>query len=211
MSDIIPPEAVGEVAKATRQAMSVVEGVGHYAAEVFGQIPHDIAGLVIGDWLRHKRLRNAKRLQVRTECILASISVERLESPSPSVFIPLLETSVDEERPVLSELWAKLLANATIDGGNRVRTAFFETLRQMEPSDVAFLEAFDDARKSTTNSVNRFSISALVIKKIGRDFDSSEFDVCYAALIKHGLLSPSGDGMFVTAYGELFLRACKID
>ena len=144
--------AVAEVAKTTGEAIKAAGGVGGYLARVVGSIPDNLLGLVVGDWLEHKRRRHIAELEANTARCLEGIAAERLSEPSPSVLIPLLQACVDEGRPELQALWAALLANAMVDGGKRVRRDYFETVRQMEPSDALLLEIIGRHRSDPLSS-----------------------------------------------------------
>jgi hypothetical protein len=102
-----------------------------------------LVGLLIGDWLIHKRVRQWQKLQEETKRYLDQRSVAQpYEDVSPSIAIPLIEAAIDEERPELADLWARLLA-AAMDPQRRraVRQNVIETLKQMEPLDAATLQA----------------------------------------------------------------------
>jgi hypothetical protein len=61
---------------------------------------------------------------------------------SPSIAVPLIEAAINEERPELADLWARLLAAAMDPNRQRtVRQNIIETLKQMEPLDAAILQA----------------------------------------------------------------------
>ncbi len=57
---LIPKDAVKQVAQLTRE-------LGGFLGKVFGTLPQDTVGVLGGDWLHHIRVRNAKKLQKRTE------------------------------------------------------------------------------------------------------------------------------------------------
>src|SRR5579872_7200682 len=124
--------AVAEVARTTGEIVKAAGGFGSYLARIFQSIPDDVLGLLVGDWLQHKRRRHLAVLEVNTANILEGIAAEGFSEPSPSVVIPLLQAAVDEGRPELQAMWAALLANAMVDDGKRVRRDYFEAVRRME-------------------------------------------------------------------------------
>ena len=108
--ELIPKEAAREVVKETAK---LTREIGGFLGKVFGTLPHDAVWVLGGDWLHHVRIRNAHRLQLRTEEILRERNAENNTEPlSPSEAIPLLRAAQDKSRPELRELWARLLANA---------------------------------------------------------------------------------------------------
>lgn len=51
-------KAAEETAKATGQALKVLEGLGSYLKDVFGTVPADLVGYFGGDWLKVRRAEN---------------------------------------------------------------------------------------------------------------------------------------------------------
>jgi hypothetical protein len=136
-------KAIEESAKAIGKGIDLVGGLGAYLARALGGAPENLIGLLVGDWLIHKRVRRWSELQAETKRILDERNVkEPYEDISPSIALPLIEAALDEDRDGLKELWAKLLA-AAMDPArkNRVRLSFVATLKQMDPLDARILEA----------------------------------------------------------------------
>ncbi len=136
-------KAIEESAKALGRGFDLVGGLGAYLARALGGVPENLVGLLVGDWLIHKRVRRWSELQAETKGLLDQRNKkEPYEDISPSVAIPLIEAALDEDREGLKELWARLLA-AAMDPTrkNRVRLSFITTLKQMDPLDAWVLEA----------------------------------------------------------------------
>jgi hypothetical protein len=72
-----------------RELGAQVSGFSAYIARIFESIPDNLLGLMVGDWLAHKRRRHLAILEANTEGILEGIAADRLTEPSPSVLIPL--------------------------------------------------------------------------------------------------------------------------
>ena len=89
------------LAEAGGKIVDAISGVGRYAAEVFGTVPHDLVGLAIGDRLRQRRTRNALWYQAETIKLLEQVDPARVSEPSASVLIPWMEGAADEERDEL--------------------------------------------------------------------------------------------------------------
>jgi hypothetical protein len=136
-------QAIEESAKAIGKGFDLLGGLGAYMAGALGGAPQNLIGLLVGDWLIHKRVRRWSELQAETKRILDQRKIpEPYEDVSPSIALPLIEAALDEDREGLKELWAKLLA-ATMDPARkkRVRLSFVATLKHLDPLDAKVLEA----------------------------------------------------------------------
>ena len=140
---IIDPETAKAVQKASDLGGKAVDagvGLGRYTASVFGMLPHDLVGIA-GDYIRHKRRVRAVELDRRYQQILRDRGVTEPTEPSPSILIPLLSAALDEDRDVLKDLWARLLANACDPNrSGRVRQSFIDLLRKFDPLDAVILQ-----------------------------------------------------------------------
>lgn len=202
-------EAVTEVAKTAGKAIDLARGVGGYLKETLDTVPHDLIGLAGGDWLHQQRRRNIAKMQARTERILEGVERERISEPSVSVVVPLLEAAADEGREELQDLWAGLLASAMMDGGRKVRRAFFETLRKLEPTDALVLEIYGKIAKDTLMKVQGEYDRFISDERERLHISELEWDLSVVALGDAGL----GDGghpgpPMLTLYGTAFLSAC---
>ncbi len=180
---------VASLADLGGKVVDAVSGVGRYAAEVFGTVPHDVVGVAIGDRLRQRRTENAIRYQAKTIALLAGVDPARISPPSPSVLIPWMTAAADEEREELCDLWAALLANAALDGGRKVRREFFETLRQMEPPDAVLLEVFPRAPAQSQNETQEVALQRLFSDRMGHG--GADMHLSLHALEKLGCLMRS--------------------
>src|SRR5262249_23123844 len=99
----------------------------------------DLVGIV-GDFVRHKRRKRAFELDQEYKKLLKDRGVNDPIDPSPSIAIPLLEAAVDEDREVLRDLCARLLANACDPARkDRVRASFIDLLKNLDPFDAEVL------------------------------------------------------------------------
>jgi hypothetical protein len=131
--------AIEEAAKATSKAIDAITESGKYVGAVFADLPHDLAG-IMGDWVKHVRARRWAELQSKTTKIQRDRGVEKRADVSPSVAIPLIAAAINEDRAVLKDLWAKLLAGAMDPARtNLVRPTLIELLKQMDPLDARVL------------------------------------------------------------------------
>lgn len=138
--------AIEETAKATAKGIDAVTQGGQYVGSVLGDLPHDLVGFV-GDWVKHKRIRRWAGLQAETDKILQARGIGNREEVSPSVAIPLIEAAINEDREVLKQLWAKLLANALDPSRTHfVRVSLIELLKQFDPLDALVLRELTDPK-----------------------------------------------------------------
>jgi hypothetical protein len=132
-------KAIREVAKATGIATEVASKAGSYVAWVLGTVPRDLVDVLGGNWLAHVRIRNAARRAAETEKILRDRGVTETQPVPPVLAIPLLRGATDEEREQLTDLWARLIANAMDPKLGTVRNQFIEAVKQMDPPDAIML------------------------------------------------------------------------
>ena len=145
-------------------------------------MPGNLIGLLVGDWLIHKRVRRWSELQDETRRILDQRDVkEPNDDISPSIALPLIEAALDEDREGLKELWAKLLA-AAMDPKRRhlVRVDLIATLKQLEPLDAIVLNAVFDVQGAQLPPNGRDHLAARF------SVTSDEMTVCFQNLEKLG-------------------------
>jgi hypothetical protein len=132
--------AIEETAKAASKAIDALIQAGKYGGEILGDLPYDLMG-IMGDWVKHKRARRWAELSAETLKILKARGVDNREDISPSVAIPLIAAAINEDRDVLKQLWANLLA-AAMDPkrSHLVRSSLVEAAKQMDPLDALVLE-----------------------------------------------------------------------
>jgi hypothetical protein len=131
-----------EQAKLGQDIVKGLRNSGSYLADIFGDLPKNLLGLLVGDRVRARRIEKATILWEKTQERLRDWRVHEPDPPSLKFAIPILEAAVDEESEGLQDLWARLLATA-MDPARRdeMRQAFVETVKQMDPIDALALEA----------------------------------------------------------------------
>ena len=208
MSDTI--EAATAIAKAVEKTASLLEGTGKF----FAPILEDYLGLHWADKLHFRRLNNFARMAQESQAYIEGLDPKRISEPSPSVLLPFLKASADEERKELRDLWAKLLANAAVDGGTKVRREFFETVKNMEPIDALILEVFDSPAVSNGSPTTQIPTiaSQIIVKGIQVGLNNVNVEISLEALQKLGCLAraQSHHPWYMTPYGKAFREACKI-
>jgi Abortive infection alpha len=185
--------------------------LGGFVSRVFGTIPEDIVGVVVGDYLHHVRIRNLSKLEERTERILRERNVEA-EPVSPSLALPLFAAARDETREELQELWAHLLA-AAMDPSRRslVRRDLIDIVKQMEPLDVRVVQALAKRAADQHSNMQEGSPPSYMGEGLDKELGVTPDEIVAASdnLTRLGLQSPGAILMphGVTSIARLILRA----
>jgi hypothetical protein len=197
----------GAVATVTGKGIEALSLFGRYVAAVFG----GVADLHQEASVNAQRARNMEQLAQEAGLLFAAIEPERLSAPSPSVMIPLIVAAADEERGELTDLWAKLLANAAIDKGRKVRREFFDVVKQLEPIDAALFCGISDASvPRDTAGIEGRTIKQFVQERNTSLSDETTWDVSMDALERLRLVvRPSGERM-ISPFGRALLAALKV-
>jgi hypothetical protein len=128
-----------EEANTVGKAIDLVSKTGPFLERVFGSLIEDSVGIV-ADKVKFYRLSKYVALADRTEELLRSRP--HLRAVPPKFGLDLIEAATIEESDDLSELWARLLANAMdADFPGEMRVAFISILREMTPLDAKLLQA----------------------------------------------------------------------
>jgi hypothetical protein len=138
MSDNLIPIS-DEQAKLGQEIVKAFHGLGAFLAQALGSTPEDLIGYLGGDWLRFRRAENIARLLSEARERLAARGIEQPKPASLSVALPILRSGADEDREVLVDLWARLLANAMDPSLSNVRQQFISAVQGMDPPDAAVL------------------------------------------------------------------------
>jgi sugar phosphate isomerase/epimerase len=203
--DLVPStqlgEAIAETAKFGSKAIEGATKFGGYLDRVLGTLPDDTVGF-LGDWVCAKRMQRAAKLWAETQEILRERGVKDTIEPSPSIAVPLIEAAVSEDREGLKEIWAKLLAAAMDPSrANRVRQAFIETAKAMEPLDAVVLVAFTKISDVRADQ-QRFADLAGLVNVAG-----DEIFVSLDHLGKLGMIDRTN--LTLTPFGREFLRVVQ--
>ena len=141
-----------EQAKLLEELLKTARDTSGYFADIFGDAPKDLFGLLVGDRVKSKRIEKHAMLWHRTRERLAHRGVADPEPPSLKYAIPILEAAADEENEELQDLWSRLLA-AAMDPKRRdaMRQSFIQAVKQMDPMDALVLRAVRDNNKQGWN------------------------------------------------------------
>src|SRR6266705_4682326 len=194
-----------EQAKAIQEVVKALRGVGSFFEKALGSVPEDLVGMLGGDWLKIRRAENIAAMMQRAKRRLEARGKEP-EPASLSIALPILRAAADESREQLQEIWARLLANAMdTDRTNRVREAFTEAAKRLEPLDALVLT---NVRKHATSIDGH--LSNVLANELRVEGD--EIDVSVHNLLKLEMLTPLDIGRTasaMSAFGREFLRAIE--
>ena len=145
-----------EQAKLGQELIKAVRDASGYFTDILGDIPKDLIGLLIGDWVKARRIERIERLWQRTRERLRDRGIADPEPPSLKYAIPILQAAADEENEELQDLWSRLLAAAMDPSrADAMRQSFIQSVKQMDPMDALVLKAVHDNGNQTWNSNGR--------------------------------------------------------
>jgi hypothetical protein len=206
--------AVEAIAKTTGQALDVIHDTGGYLRHVFGEVPADLVGVLGGAWLHERHLRIRDALRHRTEQLIRERNVQEAIELSPNMAAALIAGAQEESREELTELWARLLANAMDPKLSSVRHSFIEAVKAMDPTDALVLTDLYKRNLSVVRRNSRDETTATTIFDLARAIDRRPNDV--EVSLRHLLLmgffdqqapTPNQD-WFVNVTNLEFMRCC---
>jgi hypothetical protein len=126
-----------EQAKLLRDVVGLIRASGAYGADVLGDLPKDLVGLLAGDQIKAWRAERLAKLWREVKKRLKAQGVEQPEAPNPKLALPILAAAADETNEELQDLWERLLAAAmNPNRAKQVRLGFVEALRKLDPLDA---------------------------------------------------------------------------
>jgi len=192
-------------------------------------------GLIVGDYLRAFRMRNAFRLfnGVKKAAEENGFSVGFVK---PAFFQPLLEAASLEDDESLHERWVALLANAArTDCDVEILPCFPDILRQLTPDEARFmdkvydeshltdpdrLEAIRAANPNVTVNIplealgisasSLKSVSSLMIDNLERLMLVTRTAVEISRTEEIRNVMPPANHLYLSTLGKAFVRACRL-
>jgi Abortive infection alpha len=194
-----------EQAKLGQELIKASRDAGGYLADILGDLPKDLVGLLMGD--RVKAIR-AERIAVhwaKAKKRLEDRGIADPEPPSLKIALPILAAIADENRQELQDVWERLLAAAMDPNrSNLVRQSLITTIKQMDPFDVLVFEAVAANPSGNWVPNGRDSITAGLrcsLEEVLVSFDNLEKIGCIN-FPDHPKINPT-----VTPLGKVLLRA----
>lgn len=206
-------DEVKALAELGKSVVDAARDAGGYVSRVLGTLPEDLVGLAIGDHVRAARWENAQRLARGVKARLEARGVQQTEKLGPSMAAELLDAAADENREELSDLWARLLANALDPSrSSRVRRIYIDIIKQLEPIDALVLQELTGPLISITPDKRTFIAGRLGLS-------GADIEVSFHQLIELHLAVPASAvtpgayipyaSVTITSLGNLFLRAVE--
>jgi hypothetical protein len=172
-----------EQAKLGQEIVKASRATGGYLADILGDLPKDLVGLLAGDRVKAWR---AERLAITWDGVkrrLKNREITEPEPPSLKLALPILAAAADETSEELRELWESLLA-AAMDPNRRdlVRLILIETVKKMDLFDVLVFRAIVENPSGNWSPSGR----DFMVGKLGRSQD--EVLVSFDNLERLGLI-----------------------
>lgn len=186
-----------EQAKLGQELIKAARDGGGYFADILGDLPRDLLGLLVGDRVKAKRIEKIAMLWERTRERLRDRGMADPEPPSLKYAIPILEAAADEENEELQDLWSRLLA-AAMDPNRRdaMRQSFIQVVKQMDPMDALVLKAIPH---DIQTAINREAIAS----KLNSSTDDVQVSFEHLLALDCIVL---GDRPYFKAFGTLLMN-----
>lgn len=201
-------KAVQEVAKTTGTAIKTVEKMGHFLSKVMRESIEAVCGMIADD-LKIKRWERQVRLVDRVNQIIEERKyADTLTPVPPKIALPIFHEASLEDNDFLQDMWAKLLVAAMHpQESQKIRMAYIDIIKQMEPQDVLILRLiYDDYVNRDKNQTRLFvekekkwsmldptnypSRKASIIEKIEIDLNEIDYKTSIDNLIRLQLATP---------------------
>src|SRR5712664_3266802 len=183
-----------EQAKLARELVAVGRDTGGYLADILGDLPKDLVGLLVGDRVKLLRAERLAKQWGKAKKRLKDRGVDPPEAPSLRLMLPILAAAADENREELQDLWERLLA-AAMDPNRRkyVRQLLISTAAQMDPFDVLiFREVYGNPSGNWTPNGRDFMMAKLQSsqEEVLVSFDNLARLKCITFVSQHPPINP---------------------
>lgn len=187
----------------------------------------------LGEWfadqVRYWRFKSQLRIldKAREQCEQAGISPQTVK---PNVLVPLLESASLEDDDSLVDRWAALLANAANEEtAEQVSAGYVDVLRQLDPMDASILQNVYRVCALNWRQVG-LPWTSIIGSGKRAGVPAEEMEIAVGNLERLGLVThpsksrvaglpkdsaeggdpqhPADSGVFLTAFGCAFLKAC---
>jgi hypothetical protein len=101
-----------EQAKLGQQILQTGRDLGGYLADILGDLPKELVGLLAGNRVQVARAERLAILWANAKKRLQDRGISEPEPPSLKLALPIFEAAADENNQVLQDMWASLLAAA---------------------------------------------------------------------------------------------------
>ena len=201
-----------EQAKFGQEALKFID-------RVLGEPLADAVGLLGGNWLHERCIRQREALRRRTEQILRDRDVEEVIEPSPNIAVALIAGAQVESRDELVDLWARLLANAMDPKLSSIRREFIDAVKKMNPSDALVIRALKTGNFQVIKRLrpSQDSTNITGLSEIGREIGkiADEVEVSLMNLTEIGMFDQGTNvsgvdksAWYLNVFARQFMRVC---
>ena len=163
--------AVEESAKAVQAVAPEVSAMATYLARLVGTVPEDFVDIVLGQPLRHLRVRTGIWWAERTYEYVTKRGIEHPKHLSAKGVIAVFEAATEEADESILDLWARLMANA-IDPNRDTSLSrqLIATLKEFEPDDAIVFDVlgqvFHDPANTRIGHHDRVNMAEARLQKL---------------------------------------------
>lgn len=163
MNDLSLIPITDEQAKLGQEIVHAMRDTGGYVAELVGDLPKDLLGL-LGDKVKVLRAERLAKLWANAKKRLEDEGITQPDPPNLKLALPILIAAADENREELQDLWARLLA-ATMNPhkSRHFRQEFSSALQRFDPLDAKVMLYFSENGGALANSAKAKMVEALGI------------------------------------------------
>lgn len=170
--EIAQAEAVKAVAKVTDNAINKSAALANFLGEIFGPSVKNI-GEICEQHTTVWKIRNGLRLRDKLKKTLEERGHPQINNIPLRIGLPLIDQALNEDEPVLQDLWANLLASSMSDETIKKSTKTnVEILKQLDVIEAELLQALyiiypgamfeDDRSYINNNDYNSVAVSFAV-------------------------------------------------
>jgi Abortive infection alpha len=190
-----------EQAKLGQEIVGALRDTGGYLADLLGDLPKELIGLLGGDSIRVRRAERLTKLWHNSKKRLEQQGIKEPEPAPLKLALPILAAAADETYEELIEIWTRLFAACMHpDKSKLVRRGFIEAVKKLDPLDAPVLEWVHQHSGSADHAQRNTAANDL---RVNRD----EVDVSIQNLVKAEFLgTPGGNVVALTSFGREFLR-----
>ena len=187
---------------AVRPVLKFLKAAGPYPADILGDAPKGLVGLIAGEVSKPLRVRRLAALWVKMQTLLKTQSIEKPQPPSPKLALPALAAAANETDEELQDLWARLLVAAmNQERARRVRLRFVDALEQMDPVDAVLLKWIYESSGGRVDAAARTGAMQAL------NLSSDEVETSFANFAIIGF----SENQVLTPFGREFIRVVVKD
>jgi hypothetical protein len=137
----ISSKAIEQTARAAQKALDVISDAGEFIGKIVGPPAEQLSGLLT-DQIKFWRAKNLARIAAKYDDLAKSKALhpDAIKHLPFGVAVRVLEPASMEDDEEISELWAKLIFNATSPNSTlEIKKVYIDTLKSLSAVDAAIL------------------------------------------------------------------------